>query len=268
MPRRAWIIVGALMLLTLGVLWIVVRGPRTLDPVYEGRPLSQWLSPGYFYTPASSGPSRLWTTTNEKGDEAVRALGTNSLPVLLALLAARDNPLQTRYYAWLQRHPTWHRPPYPARQKNERALAGLAALGPPAVAAVPALAAMVVRPSNPTGQMNALFALSRLGTNAAGALPQLTAALADPHPLVRAGAAACLGGLGSHAAPAIPALCHLRDTSPVNIRVPLYLTPSTINEFLAWSRGPTPPPDPCRATAIRALELIVPATEPLAAAQR
>lgn len=268
MPRRAWIIVGALMLLTLGVLWIVVRGPRTPDPVYEGRPLSQWLSPSYLYTASAAGPIRIWTSTQEKGDEAIRALGTNSLPVLLALLAARDNPLQTKYYAWLQRHPTWHRPPYPARQKNECALAGLAALGPAAVAAVPALAAMVVRPSNPTGQMNALFALSRLGTNAAEALPELTAALADPHPLVRAGAAACLGGLGSHAAPAIPALRHLRDTSPVNIRVPLYLTPSTINEFLAWRRGPTRPPDPCRATAARALELIESNSLPVAAAKR
>lgn len=76
--------------------------------------------------------------------------------------------------------------------------------------AVPALRELLgAAEANTRGK--ALFACSRLGSAAKGAIVEVTRCLADPLPAVRGAAVIALGNMGPDAVPALPALEQLRD---------------------------------------------------------
>ena len=64
-----------------GVAWRVLRQP---EPVYQGKPLSFWLK-GFLLD------NQLGKTSLNQAAEAVLQTGTNSFPVLLQFLRARDS---------------------------------------------------------------------------------------------------------------------------------------------------------------------------------
>lgn len=298
MKPRHRIVLFAVLLggLILGGLWVF--GPDPTDPLYQGRPLSQWLL-AFPLTPGSSGPDQLRAQLElQQADAAVHAVGTNALPVLLSMLVAQDAPWRAKLYRELQyRLPgrfysrlaveknslavryfgilgpdgryavpglvNLYARSAPGSPARENVLAALAELGPQAVAAVPVLASAVAAKTNSEGQVLAILALSRLGTNADPAAPELIAALQNQHYVIRAAAAACLGGFrGDVGRQVLPALRHLRDTSPTNRYPPLILSEDTIWLFNCENRGAGDSIDQSRATAelaIRRIEEDLPA---------
>ena len=76
MKRRRLILFGALALLVVGVVALWPRGPK--EPVYQGKPLLQWLNDSYYCNDASA------QVKLEAATRAVKASGTNALPFLLS----------------------------------------------------------------------------------------------------------------------------------------------------------------------------------------
>lgn len=90
------------------------------------------------------------------------------------------------------------------------ALAAIAAIGPPAAAAVPTLVAGLTGYGAPF-RYDVVRALAAIGPAAAPATSGLADALGDPSPLVREAAAVALGAIGPAAAEALDALRAARD---------------------------------------------------------
>ena len=156
---------GVLLVAAVGVLWVCVPS-KPPEPVYEGRPLSYWLTfPGWsrlsvYRFPEPYGPK---VATEISGD-------TNAVPYLINALRKGRWFGQTYYHNSLQRLP-------PAIQR----------FLPPADAA-----------SNLKVRINAAALLGLVGPNAKAAIPALIRALReDASPLVRGRAATTLGILGS-----------------------------------------------------------------------
>ena len=85
--------VGLLFLALIGML--VWRGFSVREPSYQGRSMSVWLED---YNRAGA--------VDKTGpvDEAIRAMGTNTLPHLLAHLKRKDSPLKRRLFLLAEKH--------------------------------------------------------------------------------------------------------------------------------------------------------------------
>src|SRR5690349_389046 len=71
---------GALLLTaTVAVLCVFLR--RTAEPVYQGKPLSEWVL-----------ENRLSYGMSENQEAAIRAIGTNSLPFLIKWMQSQWHP--------------------------------------------------------------------------------------------------------------------------------------------------------------------------------
>ena len=138
------------------------------EPVYHGRRLGEWLmdlpwtmpdgtkysvnssrSHGTVYVVGHQMPLFEVKTTGgsstdeeEKALEAIRQIGTNALPRLVALLRAKDFPLKPWIAALASRLPYVEVRITLAFQRRAQALTALVALGPAAKPAVPALLKM------------------------------------------------------------------------------------------------------------------------------
>ena len=233
MHRRVKIAFAALVALSLGALaWVALR---PAEPVYKGKPLSQWIAPSL------SEPDRgamSWTERGQQADEAVSHFGTNAVPTLLRMLESTDPPLTTRLIDLAERRVTYikfasaaernaagqrgfevlgaaasnavpallriaHRNLSPASQSAT--IMALGAIGPPARAAVPSLLQWATNDINQT--FAPICALGRIGAEPSIVVPFLTNALADPN--VRPMLVLALGGFGTNALPAVPALLAL-----------------------------------------------------------
>jgi hypothetical protein len=84
-PRK--VIAGAIFLGL--VLFCVILGSRRKEPVYEGRTLSSWLD---HHVGSSAAIPPYGSEGWKKADVALRAIGTNSIPTLVAMLKAKDPP--------------------------------------------------------------------------------------------------------------------------------------------------------------------------------
>jgi hypothetical protein len=146
MGKRAYIVLAVLAVALVGVFVWRVRQPR--EPVYEGKPLSEWLkayeSPEYMYARYATDANRrafLGAAARGKADEAVRHAGTNAIPTLLRLLRAKDSALKVKLTDLLHRqHFIKVRPfSFSADEWQFAAFCGFQALGTNAQAAVPEL---------------------------------------------------------------------------------------------------------------------------------
>jgi hypothetical protein len=101
MRRRLLIGFGVVAVFVIG--WFAYDASRPREPVYKGKQLSQWLDE---YNRAAN------LTETEPAAEAIRAMGTNALPFLLANLKHNESPLQQklRDLCWAQHFVT---PPFP-----------------------------------------------------------------------------------------------------------------------------------------------------------
>ncbi|MDB6022359.1 MAG: lyase domain protein repeat-containing protein [Pedosphaera sp.] len=128
--------------------------------------------------------------------DAVRHIGTNAMPFLLAQLRhpppKREPEWKQKFRGFLSRQSIMKiNLPYPADERAE-ALAALDALGPVAKDAVSALEALLHQ--NPPDH-RAIMVLGRLGPDAK---PALTSALTNEFKMIRMSARVCLDALQSH----------------------------------------------------------------------
>ena len=178
---------------------ILLSGPRPEALVYQGKSIKDWVRQSY-------------STDQKSREQAVAAfqtLGSNAVPGLVGLLAARDSFLRKQIWMLAPNLPKPIRLAVLGRvsapdAKNIRSTAArtLAAIGPDAKSAVPALT-QALHSGDANLRWEAAGALSRIG---GPGLPHLASALADKDPAVRRAAASVLGDLGPDATMAAPAL--------------------------------------------------------------
>jgi hypothetical protein len=242
-------------MLLAGLAWIIFH-PKSEppEPMYQGKPLSQWLAA---YDPANTNrqPALMKETQN-----AIRQMGTNSIPIMLRMLERHDSPIKARFMELMRRQSLFKTEFIPELNRYERAAMGLEVLGQRASNAVPELIriydmnhsqnsqviiARVLGLMGPTAQAavpsllrdaastnnylyaSAVFALSRICSDAHTAVPVLVDALQSSNRSVRITAASRLGAFGPEAKAAVPALLQLLEQSR---RLPADLSTLGINE--------------------------------------
>ena len=183
--RNLWTVV--VLALLGGFAWVVLR-PH--EPVFEGQPLSlllneanrnRGLAAGYFtgVSPPESQIPRM------RAERALRALGTNALPILVEMAGTRSSPFR-------------------------RVVGGMAD---------DAQMGFLHLPPQQGKHETAVWGMRLFGREARPAVPALTRLLSDRDPEVQWAAAECLAGIGPEAAEAVPALVRmLKNRSRANQR--------------------------------------------------
>lgn len=123
------------------------------EPAYRGKRLRAWLS------------SYARNERRSEAEEAVRQIGTNAIPTLLALLRAKDNQYVRELFNLTGGRDV------PADSRNRAAFFGFAILGRKAEDAVPRL--IEILRDDPPQQRWASLSLGAIGQPAATAMPLL-----------------------------------------------------------------------------------------------
>jgi hypothetical protein len=151
----------------------------------------------------------------KKADEALRQIGTNGIPTLLAMLRAKDPPpLVLKWLESARRHP-WTRFNYRyALSRNEEAEYAFQVLGASAASAVPELIKIYEKCISPSSQRCAALALGHIGRGAQTALPVLIRDFTHTNASVRFYAVSAVMYIGGEPAVVVPALMSaLKDPS-------------------------------------------------------
>jgi hypothetical protein len=205
-PLKRILLLLALVLLAAGLIRAISQ--KNADPVYNGRPLSEWLERAF---PAHRGDIEDF----RQATNAVLAIGTNALPALTRWVAYEPTKLDL----WVAKHSFTlanRLSNLEGRLDQARlAVRGFSILGPAASPAAPALIRLMQNTNSPGAGANATIALAGLGPVA---IPPLTNAMLNPkHPLrlYAIVAAGTMHYLGSNATPLVPILvAATRDTDP------------------------------------------------------
>lgn len=243
MGKRLAILLGFLVAVFVSVGGVVWLAKHNAEPVYKGQRLSYWLR-GY----DSGVPNtRRWI----QADEAVRAAGTNAVPVLLRVLerGERPEPKWQRLLATLEQHVgITNAQTLPSKVNRYLEVTGgfyalgsngscavpklmeiyyrnpdidvkitaLAEMGLVGPAAVPELIKIATQPStNVNIQATACRALGEIRAEPGLTVPGLTKCLRDSKWEIRAEAADGLGYFGTDARSAVPALVKLAKEDPI-----------------------------------------------------
>ncbi|HKI71289.1 MAG TPA: HEAT repeat domain-containing protein [Verrucomicrobiae bacterium] len=143
MKWRSVALVLTLAVLGALVLFLVVPGTMR-EPEYQGKPLSFWLKQEVVL---ANNPMRPRLTPG--AEEAVRQIGTNAVPVLLAKVRYVDNPLRqaARNNASKLDSRLVRLAAFPFGYEPRQAMLGFKALGPLAKSAIPQLTEMLNTPN-------------------------------------------------------------------------------------------------------------------------
>jgi HEAT repeat protein len=185
------------------VSWLLLRPDP--EPTYQGKPLTYWLD---IYGAESSDEAQL------KAAEAMRQIGTNTIPTLLRMLNAKDSRfklsiMQLAYKQHLIKI-NWRI----AQSQNNEALIGFTLLGPQGKSAVPALIEIYnERRPGPHNDPAAIAGiLASMGPAATDAVPRLVRDTTDADSMIRFIAVWTLGKIHARPDLAVPALtASLRD---------------------------------------------------------
>jgi HEAT repeat protein len=203
----AVILVGVALL---AAVWIGRRSPELL--VFQGKSVRDWALE-YSAQPSSRA---------EVAASALQALGSNAVPGLVRMLGAKDSYLRRRLWAVgpalpvvVQRSLLKHvRPPNAARTRSAAAKA-LALMGPPARAAVPALARIMGKDEYLV-RFSAAIALAHIG---GPGIPVLAGYLTNNDVNVRYAAVSGLGESAPEAAAVAPELLKMVADPNDGVRV-------------------------------------------------
>jgi hypothetical protein len=232
--KRRSILIATLAVILGGLIWEALQERRESEPVYKGKPLSQWLD--------GSGNQRSISSTGVS--EVMQGVGTNAIPWLLHEASAHDSWPKILMIKLLRRQSLLRVHFVSAADRELRARRGLTALGPSGGLAV----AQGLTNSNrwirhgcvgqwEVGRMypelylpplldrlqdreamvraRAANALGMVGLEPEKVVPALTKALDDPDEWVRNMAALGLSCYGPKAKSAMPALLkHLSNSNP------------------------------------------------------
>jgi len=236
--RQRCAIAGLAVLAASVMCFLIASSPR--EATYKGKPLRYWVK-GY-----RAGNTQWNDSWPERADTAVRQIGTNGIPTLLRMLAAKDSEWDMRLLNWSVTWRGWAqrqhfvkiaRGPHLRSYEPVEASSAFRALGPEASCALPDLIRLLGQdlPSNnhayvvltiggigpaakqavplllrelrdPTWRGNALYALGRIHTDSKVVVPEITKALQETDSYVREMAARALMAYGPRASSAVPAL--------------------------------------------------------------
>jgi HEAT repeat protein len=209
MARMLRFLTVALVIALLAVMaWLVVH-PHETEPVYQGRRLSEWLQG---YSGISIGTNANPAQAQQEAMAAVRAEGTNALPLLLKMLRAHDSNLKLRLIALARKQHVVAIPFTPATNLNLQAGLAFGALGPAAKETVPALTEIYAQQISTTSLTATSEALGFIGPPASQAVPALLRGTTNAEYTVRANAIWALGQIHAEPELVVPALVKsLRD---------------------------------------------------------
>ena len=206
--RRGWKLLLVICCMG-GVVALVVwalSGPS--EPEYQGKKLSQWALDLRF-PKISLGHRELG---DGKAREAVRAMGTGALPVLIGWVRYHPSWFKLKWVDLLQRLPSFGRrwdymvQSYVRNEGPEEATGVcFQALGPVATPACPELARLLVGAKSEYVQWKAGYALANIG---ASGLPYLVNVLTNEANTMerRVIATACMRSMGTNGLEAVPVL--------------------------------------------------------------
>ncbi len=155
-----------------GAAWGLFLRPEP-EPVYQGKPLREWLE-AYSRTPPIKSAEQIYAA-----DAALREIGTNAIPTFLRYLRAKDSPLTLKLLGLAQRQHFIKIHHTPAKDRNWQGTRGLIALGSEANGAVPALLKIFDENISPESRYFTVRSLWRIGPAAEPGVPQLLTALTD-----------------------------------------------------------------------------------------
>jgi hypothetical protein len=182
MHKRVHMALAVLLVAVGGVIgWQVLRHR---EPVYQGKPLLFWI----FQHANSSAPSNQDRAAREAAEVAIRHIGTNGLPTLLAWAGRRDAPFKKKALTLLSEEMRAKLQPFSASDSHAAASYGFGVLRSIAKPAVPGLIRLL-NDTDPDIRSGAAFCLCRIGPEAEEAVPALLQSLDDPETLNNAFAA-------------------------------------------------------------------------------
>lgn len=191
--RRRFAFVTAIAAVLALAAWFVLP---SREPEYQGKKLSHWLRQ---LESAQDLESPDWQTSAR----AVRQMGTNALPRLIAPLGMSDPQWKAQAVDWLGQVLNKDFSNRLIARERQRSLLALQVLGPVASPLVPEIAAMITN-ANPDIADVAFAALTRI--NAPDCVPPLVRTLTDGSAILRPSAVVSLGSLRGVARDSVPAL--------------------------------------------------------------
>jgi hypothetical protein len=177
------------------------------DPLFQGRQLSDWLTDFDHWDGAN---------TNTPFVMAVRALGTNAIPMLVTMSLWRDSSLKERIGIEFEKHPKLMHYRYTmAARRWQRAGQALSVIGEAARTAVPYYLRALSKGDILTRRC-ALNALGSIGPQAEDSLPTLLALQNDQD--LRPNLMGTLGDIGRRADICVPLLVQALQDTNVDVR--------------------------------------------------
>jgi HEAT repeat protein len=187
------------------IAWASLSGPP--NPVYQGKRLSVWLKR---YDNLSNLNPYKNLTDRQEPDTAVRQIGTNSIPMLLSMLRAKDSNLTLKTISLLKKQHFLKFNYVTAQMQENEAAEAFQALGASASNAVPELVKMYSVNNSINAQYAIVLSLAHIGPEAKGAIPLLLQLAATNKNEIVAGISVnALGFIHGEPDQVVPALRHL-----------------------------------------------------------
>ena len=155
------------------------------EPSYQGRLLHVWLANFDL-----NGRKQA-----NKAEEALRALGTNALPLLTRMIHTRDPHWKSVLIALNERQSVIHLDLTEARVIRYRAVEGYRVLGAEAKPSIPFLIQLMTSEPSADVRIDVATALGWIGPEAKEAIPVLLKAASDPNPQLRRSALFALANI-------------------------------------------------------------------------
>jgi hypothetical protein len=164
---RKWVIIvlTVALLAAVGVIGWQMFKPSD-EPVHKGKTMTSWLRER-----RNNGVNS--AETIQQAEQALRDIGTNSIPTLLALLRATNSPLKLKLMRLAQRQRVIKIHIEDAGDLNSLAMDGFHVLGTNGQAAVPALIEIVNEDFSEVSQIYAVWSLGDIGPSAKPIVPLL-----------------------------------------------------------------------------------------------
>jgi HEAT repeat protein len=260
MKNRLSLAIGLGVALAVGLGWATWWGlQESREPVCDGRTLGSWIDQQEGSWLAASGSAG--AGSRGEAQAAIRRIGTNALPALLRMAAARDSALKKRLMALAARQHVIKFHFHSEEYYHARSDAGFAGLGAIGKTAVPALV-QLLKGDYDSVRIAAAYDLMWIGPEAEDAVPALVQCLQDPNFIIRFRATRCLGHIHRKPELAVPALIQCLGQSGV----PKGETIAALMQFGAQARPAIPHLLPLldvkdlmtRSAALHAIEQIDP----------
>lgn len=184
---------------------------RQRQPTFQGKSVDYWLEQ-VFWAPNLNQTEAL---------QAIKGMGTNAYPFLVAALKKKDTPVKM-FYQWTYRKMPANvqkRFPVPVPASTYREAASLVLLNSNAKGILPELIEILKIPDSSIRYSTMIVVSYHIGQENVAAVPVLLETLSDTNLTVRQRAAGSLGKIGPGAKAAIPRLKAMLTDKDENVRL-------------------------------------------------